>query len=75
MNSANIFNNNSDNKPLALSVRIYEGKNRMPMAEVKTTSGSSVTIDWTNIDERNRFYYNGYTLFLDERVVLIKQKF
>lgn len=65
------------NKPLAVAVRIYQGNN-FPMADIKTSScdGSTIeTIVWTNQEERNRFEYNGYTLFYDERVyndVLIK---
>lgn len=77
MDEFNIFKNTNDkNKPLALEVRIYEDKDRTPMAEIKTTrSGSTVTIQWTNINERNQFYYNGYTLFYDERVFKIKKIF
>lgn len=77
MDEFNIFKNiNDKNIPLALEVRIYEGKDRTPMAEIKTTrSGSTVTIQWTNINERNQFYYNGYTLFYDERVIQIKKIF
>ena len=77
MDEFNIFTNiNDKNKPLALEVRIYEDKDRTPMAEIKTTrNGSTVTIQWTNINERNQFYYNGYTLFYDERVFKIKKIF
>ena len=77
MDEFNIFKNTNDkNKPLALEVRIYEDKDRTPMAEIKTTrSGSTVTIQWTNINDRNQFYYNGYTLFYDERVFKIKKIF
>ena len=56
-------------KPLAVAVRIFEGY-AATMAEVRTSpyDGSKLkTIVWTNADERNRFQYNGYTLFYDER--------
>lgn len=58
------------NKPLAVAVRIYQG-DMFPMADIKTSpcDGSKVeTIVWTNVEERNRFDYNGYTLFYDTRV-------
>lgn len=58
------------NKPLAVAVRIYE-EDRFYMADIRTSpcDGSTLeTIVWTNVEERNRFDYNGYTLFYDERV-------
>lgn len=76
MNKANIFKSvDGQYKPLALTVRIYEGANMNPMAEIKTTRGDITTIRWTDINERNQFYYNGYTLFYDERVVKVKKIF
>lgn len=56
-------------KPLAIAVRIYQG-DMFPMADIKTSpyDGSTLeTIVWTNAEERNRFEYNGYTLFYDTR--------
>ena len=56
-------------KPLAIAVRIFEG-DIFPMAEIKTSAFDGFvleTIVWTNVEERNRFEYNGYTLFYDER--------
>lgn len=56
-------------KQLAVAVRIYEG-GQFPMADIRTSpyDGSTLkTIIWTNPEERNRFDYNGYTLFYDER--------
>lgn len=57
-------------KPLAVAVRIYE-EGMFCMADIRTSpyDGSILeTIVWTNAEERNRFDYNGYTLFYDERV-------
>ena len=57
------------NKPLAVAVKIYEG-DIFPMADIKTSpcDGSKTeTIVWTNVVERERFTYNGYTLFYDTR--------
>ena len=56
-------------KPLAVAVRIYHG-DIFPMADIRTSpcDGSTLeTITWTNTEERNRFEYNGYTLFYDAR--------
>lgn len=56
-------------KPLAVAVRIYQG-DAFPMADIRTSpcDGSTLeTIVWTNPEERNRFDYNGYTFFYDER--------
>ncbi len=56
-------------KPLAVAVRIYQG-DTFPMADIRTSpcDGSTLeTIVWTNPEERNRFDYNGYTLFYDTR--------
>lgn len=59
------------NKPLAVAVRIYQG-GTFPMADIRTSpcDGSKLeTITWTNAEERNRFVYNGYTLFYDTRTI------
>lgn len=56
-------------KPLAVAVRIYQG-DTSSMADIRTSpyDGSKLeTIVWTNVEERNRFEYNGYTLFYDTR--------
>ena len=56
-------------KPLAVAVRIYQ-VDTFPMADIRTSpwDGSTLeTIVWINPEERNRFDYNGYTLFYDER--------
>lgn len=58
------------NKPLAVAVRIYHNEQMTPMADIRTApyDGSKLeTIVWTNVEERNRFEYNGYTLFYDTR--------
>lgn len=59
-----------NNKPYAIAVRIYD-KNGIIKADVKTSpcDGSKMeTIIWTKPDEREQFYYNGYTLYYDERI-------
>ncbi len=58
------------NKPYAIAVRIYES-NGTTMADIKISPCDGLrteTITWTKQDERERFYYNGYTLFYDERI-------
>lgn len=64
-----------DNKPYAIAVRIYENPDRTTMADIKTSpcdGFKTETIVWTKPDERERFFYNGYTLFYDERIVKTK---
>lgn len=59
------------NKPYAVAIRIYD-ENGITKADVKTSpvDGSKMeTIIWTKQDDRERFCYNGYTLFYDERIV------
>lgn len=56
-------------KSLVNAVRIYE-KGETVFADIKTSprDGSKVeTIIWTKEEDRNRFIFNGYTLFYDER--------
>ena len=56
-------------KPLAVAVRIYDG-DVFPMADIRTSlcdNSTLETIVWANPEERNRFEYNGYTFFYDER--------
>lgn len=58
------------NKPYAIAVRIYES-NGITMADIKTSPCDGLrteTITWTKLNERERFYYNGYTLIYDERI-------
>lgn len=62
-------------KPLAIAVRIYEGAGVFPYADIKTSLGSVETIVWTNINQREQFFYNGYTLFFDERACNKEQYF
>lgn len=62
------------NKPCAIAVRIYE-LNGATMADIKTSPCDGLrmeTIIWTKINERERFLYNGYTLFYDERIENMK---
>ena len=61
-------------KPLAVAVRIFEGYAAI-MADIRTSHYDDSRLEkivWTNPEERNRFEYNGDTLFYDER---IKKKF
>ena len=63
------------NKPYAIAVKIYECSNGEVKADIKTSQcdGFRVeTITWTKQDERERFYYNGYTLIYDERIKKLK---
>lgn len=63
-----------NNKPCAIAVRIYD-ENGITKADVKTSPCDGLrteTITWTKSNERERFYYNGYTLFYDERIKNVK---
>lgn len=55
-------------------IRIFYSKNCLKdiLAELRFCFGGSTIIEWTNPDEREKFEegINGYTLFLDERVVV-----
>lgn len=55
-------------KPLAVEVQIYEDNVNI-MADIRTSDGKIETIEWTNVEERNRFMYNGYTFFYDMRAL------
>ena len=60
-----------ETKPYALAIRIYEKSNGVVMADVKTSpcNGSKIeTIVQTRPNEREKFCYDGFTLFYDERV-------
>lgn len=62
-------------KPYAMAVRIYEKSDGTTMADIKTPPCDGLrteTIVWTNRNEREKFFYNGYTLFYDERTVKVK---
>ena len=59
------------NKHNAIAIRIYENSKGTIMADIKTSPCYGLrieTIVWTKINERERFLYNGYTLFYDERI-------
>jgi hypothetical protein len=51
------------------AIRIYYLNDRTPMAQLVFAFGGTVTIEWTNPEQRNIFKdgINGYTLFFDER--------
>lgn len=64
-----------ENKTYAIAVRIYEDSDGVTMADIKTSPYDGLrteTIVWTKPNERERFYYNGYTIFYDERVSKVK---
>lgn len=68
-------NNKMPKKPLAVTVRIYQG-DIFPMADITTSpcDGSTTeTIIWSNQAARDRFSYDGYTLFYDERINNVKK--
>lgn len=65
-----------ENKPYAIAVRIYEKADGTTMADIKMNIAyeglKMETIVWTKPHERERFYYNGYTLVYDERIAKTK---
>lgn len=64
-----------ENKTYAIAVRIYEDSDGVTMADIKTSPCDGLrteTIVWIKPNERERFYYNGYTIFYDERVSKVK---
>ena len=56
------------------AVKIFYGKACWPYATLAFTYGGTVTINWANVKEREKYSrgINAYTLFIDERV---KNKF
>lgn len=54
-----------------IAIRIYLGGefNITPMADLRLSDGTIVTIEWTNIVQRGRYEseITGYTLIYDER--------
>lgn len=56
------------------AVKIFYGKACWPYATLAFAYGGTVTIDWANVKEREKYSrgINAYTLFIDERV---KNKF
>lgn len=56
------------------AIRIFYSENATMdvLAELRFCFGGTTIIEWTNPDEREKFSdgINGYTLFLDERVVI-----
>lgn len=59
-------------------IRIFYSENCLKdiLAELRFCFGGTTIIEWTNPDEREKFEegINGYTLFLDERVVVDNYK-
>ena len=60
------------------AIRIFYSENATMdvLAELRFCFGGTTIIEWTNPDEREKFAegINGYTLFLDERVVVDNYK-
>ena len=60
------------------AIRIFYSENATMdvLAELRFCFGGTTIIEWTNPDEREKFAegINGYTLFLDERVVVHNYK-
>lgn len=48
------------------AIRIYWDGIRI-MADLKFAYGDMETIEWTNVEQRERYVINGYTLIYDER--------
>lgn len=59
---------------IVVAVKIFYGKACWPYATLAFAYGRTVTIDWTNVKEREKYSkgINAYTLFIYERV---KNKF
>lgn len=57
-------------------IRIFYSENWNILAELRFCFGGTTIIEWTNPDEREKFKegINGYTLFLDERVIVDNYK-
>jgi hypothetical protein len=57
------------NVKMAIAIRIYfkeDGIN--PVADIYTVDGLIATeVEWDKPDERNKYPYNAYTLWYDER--------
>lgn len=52
------------------AIRIFYGKACWPYATLAFAFGGTVTIDWANVEERNKYMpgINAYTLIVDDRV-------
>lgn len=52
------------------AIRIFYGKACWPYATLAFAFGGTVTIDWANVEERNKYMHgiNAYTLIIDDRV-------
>lgn len=51
------------------AIRIFYGKACWPYATLAFAFGGTVTIDWANVEERNKYMpgINAYTLIIDDR--------
>ena len=70
----------SEGKPYIYAVRLFEGEYCKQMAELAfgdggRPNGKTVTIEWTNITEREKYCINGYTHVWDERPCVRMQSF
>ncbi len=58
-------------RPAAINVHIYYRDNVL-LADIKyiTDDKHIDTIHWDNINEREKYIYNGYTIFKDDRYII-----
>ena len=54
---------------IVTAIRIFYEKDRQPMAELTFCFGGTDIIEWTNVNQREKYSkgINGYTFFFDER--------
>lgn len=69
-----------ENKRYVYAVRIFNKDGYKPMAELAfgeggKPTGETITIEWDNIDERNKYVINAYTFIYDERELVKKKSF
>lgn len=58
-------------RPTAMNVHIYYRNNAL-FADIRyiTDAKHIDTIHWDNLDEREKYIYNGYTIFKDDRDII-----
>lgn len=70
----------NNQKPYVYGVRIFLKDGHIPMAELALgdggrPNGKTEIIQWSHINERERFIINAYTFFWDERPVTAEYSF
>ena len=68
------------NKRYVYAIKIYLKNGYQPMADLAfgeggRPTGETVTIPWDVEDERNKYYYNSYTLVWDTRTTVLNMSF